>query len=281
MDARGTRHALGATIPLASFAGSNLPSADRNLAQILAPVTVGFLGFAASNLTCLAPDARAPRPACIAPRAIHAGRGAGHFGIRRASDPEMTPTRDMRVAALVASGFEQVELSEPRRAFESIDVSVEIVSPKKDTVRAWHRTDWGDDFQVDAHVGDVDLARYASLLIPGGLLSADYLRMDQRAVDLVNRFMKARKPIAALCHGVWLLVEANVVSGRSVTSYPSLRTDLENAGARWRDEPVVVDGMILTLRRQDDLPTAAPRLLELHRQRDNHLFGPPEQMLQR
>jgi protease I len=187
----------------------------------------------------------------------------------------------MRVAALVASGFEQMELSEARKALESVGVIVEIVSPKKDAVRAWHRTDWGDEIRVDRHLGDVGADRYAALLVPGGLLSADYLRMDQRAVDLVNGFVRARKPVAAFCHGVGLLLEAGVVSGRSVTSYPSLRTDLENGGARWRDDPYVVDGMIFTLRRQDDLASATPRLIELFGRRDDHLFGPPEQMLQR
>jgi protease I len=193
----------------------------------------------------------------------------------------MSSSKKMRVAALVASGFEQVELSEPRRTFDRVGAHVDIVSPKKDSVRAWNRTDWGDDLQVNVHLGDVEPNRYSALLIPGGLLSIDHLRMDQRAVDLVSAFVRARKPVAALCHGVWLLVEAGAVSGRAVTSYPSLRTDLENAGARWCDEPVVVDGMILTLRRPDDLPIAAPRLIELVSGRDGHPFGPPDQLLQR
>lgn len=196
----------------------------------------------------------------------------------------MYPIRGMRVAALVASGFEQVELVEPRRALESAGARVEVVSPKKDSVRAWNRTDWGEEFAVDSHIADVDVDGCACLLIPGGLLSADYLRMDQRAVDLVHGFVRAKKPVAALCHGVWLLVEANVVRGRTVTAYPSLRTDIENAGGRFQDEAVVVDGSILTVRRQDDLEAACLSLVELvsgSGRRDDRPFGPPDRVLQR
>jgi protease I len=167
------------------------------------------------------------------------------------------------IAALVGSGFEQVELMEPRRALEAAGARVELVSPKKHEVRAWRRTDWGDDFQVDRHIMDVGALDYGALFIPGGLLSPDYLRMDQRAVDLVRAFVRARKPVAAFCHAVCLLTEAGVVRDRRVTSYPSLRVDLENAGARWLDEPVVVDGALLTVRRQDDLDVACTRLVEL------------------
>lgn len=196
----------------------------------------------------------------------------------------MNPINGVRVGALVASGFEQVELLDPRRALEGAGARVEIVSPKKDSVRAWNRTDWGDHFNVDHHLAQVDADSYAALLVPGGLLSADYLRMDQRAVDLVERFVRARKPVAALCHGVWLLVEANVVAGRSLTGYPSLRTDIENAGGHYRDEAAVVDGPLLTVRRQDDLPFGLGRLLQLlngSTRRDHRPFGPPDRSLQR
>jgi protease I len=205
-------------------------------------------------------------------------------GIRDATTTRMNPINGVRVGALVASGFERIELMDPRRALESAGASVEIISPKKDSVRAWNRTDWGEDFAVDRHLGQIDASTYACLLIPGGLLSADYLRMDQRAVDLVEDFVRARKPVAALCHGVWLLVEANVVAGRSLTGYPSLRTDIENAGGHFRDEPSVVDGPMLTIRRQDDLAFGLSRLLPLiisSMKRDHRPFGPPDRSLQR
>lgn len=165
-----------------------------------------------------------------------------------------------RFAALVASGFDEAELELPRRSLEQAGARVELVSPKKDFVRGWRRTDWGAEHAVDRHVGDVDHRDYEGLIVPGGLLSPDYLRMDQRAVDLVRRFAKNGKPIAAVGHAAWLLIEADVVEGRSVTSFPSLRTDLENAGARWRDEAMVTDGPIVTVRRQDDLPLVIERL---------------------
>lgn len=197
----------------------------------------------------------------------------------------MQSIRELNVVALVGSGFEQSELLEPRRALESAGARVEVVSPKKDSVRAWNRTDWGEDFAVDRHVADVDAERAGALLIPGGLLSADYLRMDQRAVDLVQSFVRANKPIAALCHGVWLLVEANVVAGRTLTSYPSLRVDVENAGGRWRDEPVVVDGSVVTMRRQDDIAVLCQKWIELlsdtPARRDHRPFGRSDHRLQR
>lgn len=185
------------------------------------------------------------------------------------------PLTGVRIAALVASGFEEVELSEPRRALEVAGARVELVSPKKDFVRSWMRTDWGADFAVDRHLGDVEESDYAALLIPGGLLSPDYLRMDERAVALVRRFARAGKPIAAFCHAPWLLIEADVVEGRSVTSFPSLRTDLENAGARWRDAPVVTDRMLLTVRRQDDLDLACPRFAQLLTARASEAYKYP------
>ena len=166
-----------------------------------------------------------------------------------------------RFAALVASGFDEGELDLPRRSLERLGGRVELVSPKKDFVRGWERTDWGAEHAVDRHVGDADHRDYAGLLVPGGLLSPDYLRMDQRAIDLVRQFAKNDKPIAALGHAAWLLIEADVIEGRRITSFPSLRTDAENAGARWLDEPLVIDGPILTVRRQDDLPLVIEQVL--------------------
>lgn len=159
-----------------------------------------------------------------------------------------------KVAMLVTNGFEQEELVKPRDALRNAGAEVELVSLKKETVKAWNHHDWGDEFHVDKHIEEADVDDYDGLVLPGGVMNPDFLRCDHRAVGFVESFAASGKPVAAICHGPWLLVEADVVRGIRVTSFPSLRTDLENARADWVDEPVVTDGNIITSRRPDDLP---------------------------
>jgi protease I len=168
-----------------------------------------------------------------------------------------------KVAVLAAPGVEQSELTAPREALLREGAHVDIVSLKKDTVRAWNHDDWGMTFEVDRHIDQADPAEYDALVLPGGVMNPDTLRMDHRAVDFARSFMSASKPVAAICHGPWLLVEADAVKGRNVTSYPSLRTDLTNAQANWTDAQVVVDGNLITSRRPDDLPAFCHALIDL------------------
>jgi protease I len=158
-----------------------------------------------------------------------------------------------RVAVLVTNGFEQVELTEPRRRLTEQGAHVQLVSLKKDRVKAWNHSDWGDEFPVDLHIDEADPTQYDALILPGGVINSDLLRLDQRAVDFVTACIDGNKVVAAIGHGPWLLIEANRVSGRAVTSYLSLRTDLVNAGAEWQDAAVVVDGRLVLSRWPDDL----------------------------
>jgi len=168
-----------------------------------------------------------------------------------------------KVAILAAPGVEQSELTLPREALLREGAQVDIVSIKKDTLRAWNHDDWGMTFEVDRHIEEADPSEYDALVLPGGVMNPDTLRMDHRAVEFVRRFMNEGKPVAAICHGPWLLVEADAVRGRNVTSYPSLKTDLANAQANWTDAQVVVDGNLITSRRPDDLPAFSHALVDL------------------
>jgi len=167
-----------------------------------------------------------------------------------------------KVALLVAKGFEEVELTEPKKALESAGAETELVSIEKDKVRSWKFTDWGHEFAVDVHIADARPEDYDALVLPGGVMNPDFLRMDDRAVKFVRAFAKSGKPIGAICHGPWTLVEADAVRGRRLTSYPSLRTDLGNAGANWIDAEVVVDKGLVTSRNPHDLPAFCRKLVE-------------------
>jgi protease I len=167
-----------------------------------------------------------------------------------------------KVAILVAHGFEQVELTEPRRALQESGAITHIVSPETEQVRGWNHTNWGDDFPVDVALEQARPDDYDALLLPGGVMNPDRLRMNERAVDFVRAFNDSGKPIAAICHGPWTLIEADAVEGRTMTSYPSLRTDLHNAGALWVDQEVVVDHGLVTSRKPDDLPAFNRKMLE-------------------
>lgn len=159
-----------------------------------------------------------------------------------------------RAALLVANGFEEVELTEPRQALERAGIETDLISLKKEHVKSWKFHDWGGQFEVDCHIGEAHVADYDLLVLPGGVMNPDFLRMDPRAVAFVRDFVASGKPVAAICHGPWTLIEAGVVRGRRMTSYKSIRTDLRNAGANWTDEEVVRDGNLITSRSPEDLP---------------------------
>jgi len=167
-----------------------------------------------------------------------------------------------RVAVLATEGFEESELLEPKRALEGAGAHVDVVSPAQGRIRAWKHTDWGTDVPVDVAVAEARADDYDALLLPGGVMNPDRLRTDQHAVALVSDMFRAGKPIAAICHGPWTLVEAGVVRGLRVTSWPSLKTDLTNAGANWVDEQVVVDRGLVTSRKPDDIPAFNARMIE-------------------
>ena len=167
-----------------------------------------------------------------------------------------------KVAILVENGFEQVEMTEPRKSLENEGAKTYLISPQEKKVKGWRKKEWGDEFSVDIPLLSADSLDFDALLIPGGVMSPDKLRMDDDAVGLVRDFIEEGKPVAAICHGPWMLVEADVVDGRVVTSWPSLRTDIENAGADWVDEQVVVDNGIVTSRKPDDIPAFTQKMID-------------------
>src|SRR3546814_6728402 len=141
-----------------------------------------------------------------------------------------------KIAILATSGFEQSELMEPRRQLTEAHATVEVVSPKGGKIRGWKDGDWGDSVAVDQTIEEVDVARYDALMLPGGQINPDVLRTDRRAVAFVRAFVESGKPVSAICHGPWMLAEADVLRGRRITSYHSIRTDMANAGAQWSDQ---------------------------------------------
>lgn len=167
-----------------------------------------------------------------------------------------------RVAVLVEQGFEQVELTEPVKALREAGAEIKIVSPRKGTVKAWDRTDWGEEFPVDLDINSADAGDFDALLLPGGVMNPDKLRMNREAVQFVRAFFDEGKPVAAICHGPWVLVDADVLEGRRVTSFPSIQADLRNAGAEWVDEEVVVDEGLVTSRKPDDIPAFNRKMVE-------------------
>ncbi|MGF1514390.1 MAG: type 1 glutamine amidotransferase domain-containing protein [Elainellaceae cyanobacterium] len=174
----------------------------------------------------------------------------------------MTTLNNKKVAILVANGFEQVELTEPRQALLDAGAEVHIVSPEDDAVQGWNHYDKADHFPVDVALKDADPSRYDALLLPGGTVNPDQLRVNDAAVAFVKAFFQASKPVAAICHGPWTLVEVGAVEGRKLTSWPSLQTDLKNAGGDWVDQEVVVDQGLITSRNPDDIPAFNQRMIE-------------------
>ncbi|HZS09983.1 MAG TPA: type 1 glutamine amidotransferase domain-containing protein [Blastocatellia bacterium] len=167
-----------------------------------------------------------------------------------------------KVAILVADGFEQVELTEPKKALEQAGAQTAIVSPASGQVKGWKHTEWGDTFPVDVPLAQARVDDYDALVLPGGVMNPDKLRRNQQALQLVRAFFDAGKPVAAICHGPWTLIDAGIVKGRKLTSYESIQTDLKNAGARWVDEEVVVDNGLVTSRKPDDIPAFNRKMIE-------------------
>ncbi|MBW4647198.1 MAG: type 1 glutamine amidotransferase [Kastovskya adunca ATA6-11-RM4] len=167
-----------------------------------------------------------------------------------------------KVAILVASGFEQVEMTKPRQALNDANAQTHLISPESDKVQGWNHYDKGDEFPVDVELDQASPDDYDALLLPGGTVNPDQLRINKKAVQFVKSFFEAGKPVAAICHGLWTLVEADVVKGRTVTSWPSLSTDLRNAGANWVDQEVVVDSGLVTSRNPNDLPAFNSKMIE-------------------
>src|SRR6476469_9492717 len=167
-----------------------------------------------------------------------------------------------RVAILVANGFEQVELTEPNKALEEAGAFPQIVSPEDGEVKGFKHDKWGDTFTVDLALDDADCKDFDALLLPGGVMNPDKLRMIPKAIAFIKGFRRAGKPIAAICHGPWTLIEADMVRGRTITSWPSLKTDLRNAGAMWVDKEVHVDDNLVSSRKPDDLEAFNSRIVE-------------------
>ena len=174
----------------------------------------------------------------------------------------MPDLSNKKVAILVADGFEQVELTGPREALDAAGANTMIVSPVEGEVEGWNHYEKGDKFPVDMPLNGATAADFDALLLPGGVANPDQLRMKPEAVAFVKEFFDAGKPVAVICHGPWTLVEAGVVSGRRMTSWPSVKTDLINAGAEWVDEACVVDNGLVSSRNPNDIPVFNERMIE-------------------
>lgn len=168
-----------------------------------------------------------------------------------------------RVMILATDGFEQSELTGPKERLEKAGFETTVVSPEGGEIRGWKHTGWGDSVKVDMTLDDAQASDFDALVLPGGQMNPDKLRLDDQAVQMVRDFAKANKPLAAICHGPWLLIEAGVADGRTLTSWPSIRTDLKNAGATVVDKEVVTDGNIITSRKPDDIPAFSDALIEM------------------
>jgi protease I len=169
----------------------------------------------------------------------------------------------IRVAILVENGFEQVELTEPRKALDQAGAQTFIVSPRSPRVRAWKFTEWGDELPVDTALDGARPDDFDALHLPGGVMNPDYLRMNPKAVAFAKSFFTAQKPVAVICHGPWTIIEADEARGRRIASWPSLKTDLRNAGAEWIDQQAVVDRNLVSARKPDDIAAFNRAMIEL------------------
>ncbi|SOR27602.1 Intracellular protease 1 [Methylorubrum extorquens] len=169
----------------------------------------------------------------------------------------------LKVAILVTDGFEQVEMTEPRKALDEAGAETQIVSPKDSQVKAWNFTEWGDTFPVDMPLSSARPDNYDALLLPGGVINPDTLRALPEAIAFAKAFFDAGKPVASICHGPWTIIEAGAARGRRLTSWPSLQTDLKNAGAEWVDQEAVVDQGLVTSRKPDDIPAFNSEVIKL------------------
>jgi protease I len=166
------------------------------------------------------------------------------------------------VAVLATDGVEQVELTEPRKALDAAGAKTVLVSLKAGKIKGWQHDHWGDEIPVDLTIDSAQPATFDALLLPGGVMNPDKLRVNPKAVEFVRTFVSSGKPVAAICHAPWTLIEAGAVKGREVTSWPALRTDQLNAGARWVDKEVVVDNGLVTSRKPDDIPAFNRKMIE-------------------
>jgi len=186
-----------------------------------------------------------------------------------------------RVAILVTNGFEQEELTGPKEALEAAGAETEIVSPAEKKVRGWEGEDqdWGSKFNVDVPLAEANARNYDALLLPGGVMNPDKLRIEPQAIEFIRQFVNSGKPIGAICHGPWTLIDAGAVRARRMTSYPSIKTDLMNAGANWVDEEVVVDKGIVTSRKPADIPAFSRKLIEEIKEGVHARQGTPQSAL--
>ncbi len=168
-----------------------------------------------------------------------------------------------KVAILIENGFEEVEMTKPREALREAGADTAIVSPQKNKVRAWKFTEWGDEYPVDQQLDGANPDDYDALLLPGGVINPDKLRMEPKAVAFAKSFFDAGKPVASICHGPWTIIEAGKAKGKRIAAWPSLKTDVRNAGAEYIDEQVVVDGKLVTSRKPDDIPAFNREMIKL------------------
>jgi protease I len=175
----------------------------------------------------------------------------------------MSTLSGLKVAILVADGFEQVEMTEPRKALQEAGADTKLDSPAKGQVQGWNHHDEADKFDVDVALEQADAGAFGALVLPGGVANPDLLRTLPAAVEFVREMVEAGKPVAVICHGPWTLIEAGVVKGRNMTSWPSVKTDLLNAGANWLDKPVVVDQVFVSSRKPADLPAFNRTMIEV------------------
>lgn len=174
----------------------------------------------------------------------------------------MSKLQGKRVAILTENGFEEVELTSPKKALEEAGAKVDIVSPQKEKVKAWDHDHWSIELPVDVQIEKADPDNYDALMIPGGVMNPDKLRMNEDCIDFARTFLEEGKPVASICHGPQLLIETGLIKGREMTSYPSLKTDLKNAGVQWVDKEVVVDQGLVTSRSPEDLNAFNRKMLE-------------------
>ena len=174
----------------------------------------------------------------------------------------MKNLKEKRVAIITENGFEEVELTSPKKVMEDAGIKVDVISPQKNKVKAWDKDHWSIEIPVDVNITDANADDYDALMIPGGVMNPDKMRTNEDCIQFAKSFLESGKPVAAICHGPQLLIETGLLNGREMTSYPSLKTDLINAGVNWKDKEVIVDNGLVTSRSPKDLEAFNKKLLE-------------------